>query len=155
MHYNDVIMGTMTPQITSLAIVYSTVYSGAGQRKHQSSASLAFVRGIHRWIPHTNGQLREKVSIWWRHHGNRWPVMPIAQLDDLSVQISETRLYIMHYTKYTHDWCFGIFCAVIVHFSRIHLGDFTGTRVIFRIIQFPVKQPLSLWVSSSQESSKD
>ena len=25
-----------------------TVYSGADQRKHQSSASLAFVRGIHR-----------------------------------------------------------------------------------------------------------
>ena len=35
-------------QITSLAIVYSTVYSGADQRKPQSSASLAFVRGIHR-----------------------------------------------------------------------------------------------------------
>ena len=31
-----------------LTIVYSTVYSGADQRKHQSSASLAFVRGIHR-----------------------------------------------------------------------------------------------------------
>ena len=29
--------------------VYSTIYSGAVQRKHQSSASLAFVRGIHRW----------------------------------------------------------------------------------------------------------
>ena len=41
-------MGTMTPQITSLTIVYSTVYSGADQRKHQSSASLAFVWGIHR-----------------------------------------------------------------------------------------------------------
>ena len=40
------------------AIVYSTVYSGADQRKHQSSASLAFVRGIHRdrWIPRTKGQ---------------------------------------------------------------------------------------------------
>ena len=48
-HYNGVIMGTMASQITSLAIVYSTVYSGADQRKHQSSASLAFVRGIHRW----------------------------------------------------------------------------------------------------------
>ena len=41
-HYNDVI-------ISSLAIVYSTVYSAADHRKHQSSASLAFVRGIHRW----------------------------------------------------------------------------------------------------------
>ena len=42
-------VGAMASQITSLTIVYSTVYSGADQRKHQSSASLAFVRGIHRW----------------------------------------------------------------------------------------------------------
>ena len=41
-------MGTMASQITSLTIVYSSVYSGADQRKHQSSASLAFVRAIHR-----------------------------------------------------------------------------------------------------------
>ena len=46
-HYNDVIMTTVASQITSLTIVYSIVYSGADQRKHQSSASLAFVRGIH------------------------------------------------------------------------------------------------------------
>ena len=48
-HYNDVIISTMVSQITSLTIVYSTVYSGIDQRKHQSSASLTFVRGIHWW----------------------------------------------------------------------------------------------------------
>ena len=42
-------MGAMAYQITSLTIVYSTVYSGTDKRKHQSSASLAFVWGIHRW----------------------------------------------------------------------------------------------------------
>ena len=47
MHYGDVRMGTIASQITSLTIVYSTVYSDADQRKHQSSASLAFVWGIH------------------------------------------------------------------------------------------------------------
>ena len=47
-HYNDVIMGTIAYQITSLMTVYSTIYSDADQRKHQSSASLAFVRGIQR-----------------------------------------------------------------------------------------------------------
>ena len=47
-HYCDVIMGAVTSQITSLTIVYSTVYSDTDQRKHQSSVSLAFVRGIHR-----------------------------------------------------------------------------------------------------------
>ena len=48
LHYNDVIMGSIASQINSLTIVYSAIYSGADQRKHQSSASLAFVRGIHR-----------------------------------------------------------------------------------------------------------
>ena len=47
-HYGDVIIGAIASQITSLTIVYSTVYSDADQRKHQSSASLAFVWGIHR-----------------------------------------------------------------------------------------------------------
>ena len=50
-------------QITSLAIVYSTVYSGADQRKHLSSASLVFVRGIHRWpvnSPH-KGPVTQKM----------------------------------------------------------------------------------------------
>ena len=61
-HYDDVIMGTMASQITSLTVVYSTVYSDADQRKHQSSAPLAFVWGNHRdqWIPRTKGQLRGK-----------------------------------------------------------------------------------------------
>ena len=45
-------MDEMVSQFTSLTIVYLTVYSGANQIKYQSSASLAFVRGI----PRTNGQ---------------------------------------------------------------------------------------------------
>ena len=48
-YYSDVMMNAMASQITSLTVVYSTVYSGAEERKHQSSASLAFVMGIHRW----------------------------------------------------------------------------------------------------------
>ena len=48
-HYGDVKMGMIASQITSLTIVYSTVYSDAVQRKHQCSASLAFVWGIHPW----------------------------------------------------------------------------------------------------------
>ena len=47
-HCNDVIISVMASQITRLTIVYSNVYSGADQRKYQSSASLAFMRGIHR-----------------------------------------------------------------------------------------------------------
>ena len=61
-HYSDVIMTTIASQITSLTIVYSIVYSDTDQRKHQSSASLAFVWGIHRdrWIPRTKDQLHVK-----------------------------------------------------------------------------------------------
>ena len=47
-HYNDVIMSMIASQITSLKIVYTTVYSDTDQRKYQSSVSLAFVWGNHR-----------------------------------------------------------------------------------------------------------
>ena len=59
-HYDDVIMTMLASQITSLAVVYSIVYSGVDQRKHQSSASLAFVRKM--------ASYAENISIWWRHH---------------------------------------------------------------------------------------
>ena len=62
-HYSDVTMGTKASQITSLTIVYSTFYSSTDQRKHQSSASLAFVQGIHRWpvnFPH-KGPVTQKM----------------------------------------------------------------------------------------------
>ena len=49
MHYSDVKIDAMASQITRLTIVCSAVYSGEDQRKYQSYASLAFVRGIHRW----------------------------------------------------------------------------------------------------------
>ena len=63
-HYSDVIIRAMASQITGVSIVCSALWSGADQTKHQSTASLAFVRGIHR-LPASNA---ENVSIWWRHH---------------------------------------------------------------------------------------
>ena len=53
-------MGKMAFQVTSLIIVYSTVYLGADQIKHQSSAPLAFVRGIHR------GEVEAMEHLWWQ-----------------------------------------------------------------------------------------
>ena len=72
-HYNDVIMSAMASQITGISIVCSTVCLGANQRKHQSSVSLVFVRGIHRWrvdSPH-NGLVMRKcphlmTSSWYK-----------------------------------------------------------------------------------------
>ena len=63
---NDAIMGAIASQITSLPVVNSIVYPDAGQRKHQSSASLAFVLEF----PAQVASNAENVSIWWRHHGN-------------------------------------------------------------------------------------
>ena len=54
-------MGAITSQITSLKIVYSTVYSDANQRKHQSSWSLAIVREIHREFPSQMASNAENV----------------------------------------------------------------------------------------------
>ena len=57
-------MGAIASQITSLTIVYSIVYSDADQSKHQSSASLAFVREIHRGeFPTQMASNAENVSI--------------------------------------------------------------------------------------------
>ena len=81
-------MCAMASQITSLTVVYSTVYSGADQIYIKSPASLAFVRGIHRWpvnSPH------------------RWPVMrKMFQFDD--VIINRSGFLNTKYTLYHMLW---------------------------------------------------
>ena len=75
-HYGDVIMTTIASQITSLTGVYSIVYSDADQRKHQSSASLAFVWGIHR------GPVNSP---------HKWPVRrKMFSFDDVIMNLPET-----------------------------------------------------------------
>ena len=103
-HYIDVIMTTMASQITSLTVVYSTVYSdGADQRKHQSSASLAFVWGIHQdlWIPRTKDQLRGKcfhlmTSSCSLHHQKLPKTTLTLKLE------SHVDMYIYDYHRYQH-----------------------------------------------------
>ena len=84
-HYDDAIMGAIGSQITSLTIVYSTVYSGADQSKHQSSASQAFVWGIHRgpvnsphkWpVTRKRFPLDDVMVLSWLH---KWPLRSISQ----------------------------------------------------------------------------
>ena len=62
-HYNDVIMGVIASQITSLTIVYSTVYSGADPKKNMKATRHCPLCGEFTgdgWIPGTNGQWRGK-----------------------------------------------------------------------------------------------
>ena len=70
-HYCDIKMSAMATQITGVSVVCSTVCPVTDQRKQQSSAPLAFVRGIRWWpvvFPTQNASNAENVSIWWRHH---------------------------------------------------------------------------------------
>ena len=57
-HYGDVIVGAMASQITSLTIVYSTVYSGTDQRN---------IKAPRHWP-----LCREFTDDWWIPH--KWPV---------------------------------------------------------------------------------
>ena len=98
-HYVDVIMTTMASQITSLMVVYSAVYSDTGQRKHKSSASLAFVWGIHRdrWIPRTKGQLRGKC---FHLMTSSWLTSQYVGLSDLHSSCTLTHLIKERYCGY-------------------------------------------------------
>ena len=118
-HYNDVTMSTMASQITSLSTVYSTVYSGTDQRKHQSSVSLAFVRGIHRWpanSPHKGPVTRKMFP---------FDLIPFPQL------YYNTKNYITLVQKST-KLCM-LFRIVVLYvrnwFTFIHLNYFIDTQL--------------------------
>ena len=105
-HCNEVIMNAIASQITSVYIVCSIVGSGADQRKHQSSASLAIVRGIRRWpvnSPH-KGQQTRKMS----------PFDDVIMTDYV---INEFPCYMEW-----HRIC-GWYCVQLFEFSAYHIGN--------------------------------
>ena len=68
-HYGDFIMCAIASQITGVSLVCSTVCLGIDQRKHQSSASLAFMNPpVTSGFPSKRASNAEKVSRWWRFH---------------------------------------------------------------------------------------
>ena len=103
-HSYNVIMGAIASQITSLTIVYSTVYSDVDQRKHQSSASLAFV---------------------WEFTGrpvnspHKWPVTrKMFPFDDVIMLISQHEQVIISIIN----------CAMelLVHFQNFNVATLEG-----------------------------
>ena len=100
-NYCDVIMVAMASEIASLTIVYSTIYTWADQRKHQSSVSMAFEWGIHRWpvsSPHKWPVTRKMfpfddvIMVFMRHIGwpaRRWSTA-IKQWGDLDIGLRYT-----------------------------------------------------------------
>ena len=132
-------MSLIASQITSLTIVYSTVYLGADQRKHQSSASLAFVRGIHR------GPVNSP---------HKWPVTrKMFPFDDVIMvastakcpSISRCSIISRHSADYNSIWLLDIIlCVIITHVLPRLLRERWGNRLTAPV---PVKDPwiLSIW----------
>ena len=111
-HYIDAIMAAMASQITSLLIVYSTIYSGTDQRKYQSSALWGEFTSD-QWIPHTRASNTGNVSIWWRHHVYAIPystydfVVVVADMKYVTTSESNIMLYsiIDEWIKYIYSFC--------------------------------------------------
>ena len=127
-HYNDVIMGAMASQITSLRIVYSSVYSGAKQWKHQSSASLAYVRGFHRWpvnSPHKWPVTRkmfpfDDVIMFVQHHGEQSSLNPlyITCISHHCDIIADTKLPALVFLLCISDCKYNMFLSYLMSLFR-------------------------------------
>ena len=109
-HYGDVIMSAMATQITSLTIVYITVYSGTDQRKHQSSALLAFVRGIHQWP--ANSPHKRPVT---------WKMCPF---DDVIMWIYQRR--VTSAEDVFIAWCHHVKFNSLLHIRRTFHNPWVG-----------------------------
>ena len=128
-------MGAIASQITSLTIVYSIVYSDGDQRKHQSSASLAFVRGIHRGpvnFPH------------------KWPVTrKMFPFDDVIMQMDKYGIiphqYKLHISWQRHDMeTFPVFPVNEAEASNKFEGD--STILTTNLFAWRFKKGLSRFV---------
>ena len=137
LHYRDVIMAAMVSQITSLAIVYSTVYSGADQRKHQSSASLAFVRGIHQRP--VNSPHKRPVS------QKMLPFDDVIPRDVIMVrEIHQSLIYCPHKGQWRRALMFSLTCARIngracnryIGDLRCHHAHYDDIVMIFVMVAF-------------------
>ena len=111
----------MAYQITSLTIVYSTVYSCAYQTKHQSPASLAFVQGIHRWLvnsPHKRPVTRkmspfDDVIMFERIHFHNFTILHdwFVYPNKSFLQTFFTWLFFVYYFLIRHSL---MFCSPII-----------------------------------------
>ena len=103
LHRSGIVMSTMVPQTTGVSVVCSVVFTGAYKRKHQSSASLAFVRGIYRWpvdSPH-KGSVTSKLlmtsswSVACMLCVNAGDMQTLFRISNISIElcISFSRIY--------------------------------------------------------------
>ena len=154
-------MSAMGPQITSLTIVYSTVYLGANQRKHQSTSSLAFVRGIHRWpvnSPHKGPVTRKMLPFDETSPCVTWPFGVSAW--DLIVARRRTRIRFMglDYQLIPRHFADGIFrcifmnekfCIVIpISIEFVPKGSIDNKSILIQVMAWrrtgdkPISEPM-------------
>ena len=156
-------MGSITSQITSLTSVYSTVYSGEDQRKHKSSASLAFVWGIHRGpvnSPHKWPVTRKMFPfddvIMSYIQGPLWQGCLLCTDPSFVCGIgqSETTLqckFVSHWLSPYLEWSLILFYLYTSRLFQWHWGNIINVAV-------PAKLPWRMWVKSSganPEQNKD
>ena len=168
-------MGSIASQITSLTIVYSTVYSDADQKKNQSCASLAFVRGIHRGpvnSPHKCPVTRKMFpfddvimfieyfsQIWW--HEPYFNIAMAARCLTLSSQVTGPKVYngcfhddVMKWKHFPRNWPFvrGIHRSTV---NSPHKGQWRGA-LMFSLIgalnKQLYKQSLGPWFETPMRS---
>ena len=117
-HYNDAIISASAWQVTCLPVVCSTICSGVDQSKHESSASLDFVRRIHGWpvdASHKGPVAKKNASIWWCHYSISW------------IWDTEIFLYInLPYLTQNCSWL--IFPDLLAHNCKIHIRQTTNAR---------------------------
>ena len=107
LHYNDVIMTTMVSQIINLTIVYSTVYSGTDERKHQNSASLTFVRGIHR-VPVNSPNKRPATQKMFQFYDvimSTWTLIVVSLCKARGGRLHDENFRYQGYSKVLPKWC--------------------------------------------------
>ena len=132
-HYGNVVMSMVASQFTSLAIVYSTVYSGVDQSKYQRSASLAFVRGIHRWpvnSPH-------KGTVTWK----MFPFDDVIMLYDKIASILQMK--IQAHKLYRAE------CCLWDKVAGMFANDFLNVFSWMKIYEFRLKLHWSLFLRFS------
>ena len=133
-------MSMMASQITDVSIVYSTVCSGADQRKHQSSALLAFVRGIHRWpvnSPHKGPVTRKMFpfdDVFRKHYryisSSAWFTYPTKHY------------FVIEMGTNVHMSCIVVYCGIFVWcIVRIRTDHILCVNDIFMC-----KRCIEIWV---------
>ena len=131
-------MGEMASQITSITIVYSTVYSDADQRKHQSSASLAFVRGIHRGLVNSLHKWPVTQKMFPFHYVIMWLLQMSWQ--QISARPSAFTMLILHCSSVT-TWSYCI-TYILSAQAGPHVGPM---NLAIRVVYIKTWMKWELW----------